>query len=368
MASRSDRILRTSLAGVGANVALALAKAFVGLAAHSVAIVLDAVNNLSDALSSVITIAGMRVASKPADREHPFGHGRVEYLTAIVIAALVMGAGASSLWESIRKIGSTEQASYEPAMLVVIGMAIAVKAVLARVYTRVGRQTKSDALVASGADARFDVLISAGTLASAAISMAGGPDLDAYLGVIIAVVIVKGGWDLLVAPVNALVGERQDVTLANEVKADILSFPQVDGAYDLAIHGYGPERAYGCVNIGVPDTMTAHEIGDLTHKIQKLVRVKYGLDLTVGIHPIVTGDPRLKADCERVRDLCSGYVGVREVHGIYIDPHDRDLSVDVIADFDITNPEALRAEICSRLAEAWPGYDIQVDIDRDFSE
>lgn len=98
------------------------------------------------------------------------------------------------------------------------------------------------------------------------------------------------------------------------------------------------------------------------------MRLKYGLDLTVGIHPIVTGDPELEAECERVRDLCSGYVGVREVHGIYIDPHDRDLTVDVIADFDISNPEVLRAEISSRLQDAWPGYDVQVDIDRDFSE
>lgn len=368
MDERSRRILHTSLAGVGANVALALAKAFVGLVAHSVAIVLDAVNNLSDALSSVITIVGMRVASKPADREHPFGHGRAEYLTAIVIAALVMGAGISSLWESVRKVGEPSSTSYEAPMLLVIGLAVAVKAVLSWAYRRVGQATRSDALLASAADARFDVLISLGTLASAAISMAGGPDLDAYLGIVIAVVIVKGGWDLLMAPVNALLGAPQDQALTDEIKGDVLSFPGVQGAYDLTIHGYGPERAFGCVNIGVADTMTAHEIGDLTHKIQRLVRLKYGLDLTVGIHPIVTGNPELAADCERIREMCSGYVGVREVHGIYIDPHDHDLSVDVIADFDISNPEALRGEISSRLQDAWPGYDVQVDVDRDFSE
>lgn len=368
MDSRSLRILHTSLAGVGANVALALAKAFVGLMAHSVAIVLDAINNLSDALSSVITIIGVRIASKPADREHPFGHGRAEYLTAIVIAALVMGAGASSLWESLRKIGEPASVSYETSTIVVIGLAIAVKAVLARVYGRVGRQTRSDALVASGADARFDVLISLGTLVSVVVSLLGGPDLDAFLGVVIALVIMKGGWDLLMAPVNALLGERQDAGLSRQIKEDIQSFPGVKGAYDLAIHGYGPERAFGCVNVGVADTMTAHEIGDLTHKIQKLARLKYGLDLTVGVHPIVTGDKELLDACERIRDICSGYVGVREVHGIYIDPHDRDLSVDVIADFDISNPEALRAEISSRLEDGWPGYDIEVDIDRDFSE
>lgn len=368
MDERSRRILHTSLAGVGANVALAIAKAVVGLVAHSVAIVLDAINNLSDALSSVITIVGMRMASKPADREHPFGHGRIEYLTAIVIAAIVMAAGVSSLWESVRKIGNPEPVSFEAPMLAVIGLAILVKVVIAHVYRRVGTETNSDALVASGADARFDVLISIGTLASAAISMAGGPNLDAYVGVVIAVVIIKGGWDLLMGPVNALVGTHQDPHLAGEIRADIESFPGVEGAYDLTLHGYGPERAFASVNIGVADTMTAHQIGDLTHRIQKLIRVKYGLDITVGVHPMVTGDPKLMADCERVREMCSGYVGVREVHGVYIDPHDHDLSVDVIADFDITNPEALRAEISSKLQGAWPGYDVQVDIDRDYSE
>lgn len=364
---RERRILRTSVLGVVANVSLALSKAVVGLVAHSVAIVLDAVNNLTDALSSVVTIVGTWLASKPADRDHPFGHGRIEYLSAIVIAAIVIGAGISSLWESVRKIAEPEPASYEPVTLCVIVAAMAVKAVLCRVYKRVGSETKSDSLVASGADAGFDVLVSGGTLASALVSLVWGVNIDAWVGLAIAVVIIKGGWDLLVTPVNALLGTREDVSFAHEILEDVESFPGVEGAYDLTLHSYGPERLLGSVNIGVPDTMQAHEIGDITHHIQKLMRVKYGLDLTVGVHPIVT-DPVAREECERIREICMRYVGVREVHGAYIDHHDRDLSVDVIADFDITNPEALRAEIAHQLETTWPGYDIQVDVDRDYED
>lgn len=365
---RSSRILRTSVVGVVANVLLAAAKALVGLLAHSVAITLDAVNNLTDALSSVITIVGLRLASKPADREHPYGHGRIEYLTAIVIAALVMGAGLSSLWESIRQIGSPGHADYEPAMLLVIAVAVVVKLALARLYRRVGKEVSSDSLVASGSDAGFDALISVGTLVSAGASMAWGVELDAWLGIVIAVAIVKGGWDLLQRPVNSLVGAPQDEALCRAIDADVEAFPGVQGAYDLVLHSYGPGHCLGSVNVGVADTMSAHEIGDLTHRIKRLVRTKYGIDLTVGVHPIVTGDPELMAQVRRVRDICSSYLGVRQVHGIYIDPHDRDLSVDVIADFDVSNPQYLRAEIASRLEEAWPGYDVQVDVDRDYSQ
>lgn len=366
--TRSRRIFRTSIVGILANVSLAVLKALVGLVARSVAITLDAVNNLTDALSSVITIVGLRLASKPADREHPYGHGRIEYFSAIVIAALVIGAGVSSLWESIRKVGSTEHASYEPVMLVVLVGAVVVKLFLSWLYRRVGKETSSDSLSASGADAGFDALISVGTLVSAGVSMAWGIDLDAWLGIVIALAIIKGGWDLLMRPVNALVGEPQDEGLCRSIKADIEAFPGVQGAYDLVLHSYGPGHALGSVNIGVADTMSAHEIGDLTHHIDRLIRSKYGIELTVGVHPIVTGDPELMRQVDEVRDICSSYLGVREVHGIYIDPHDRDLSVDVIADFDVSNPQYLRAEIVSRLKEGWPDYEVEVDIDRDFSE
>lgn len=362
---RDRAIMRTSYVGVAANVALVVIKAVVGLAAGSIAIVLDAVNNLTDAASSVITILGTHFAARPADSQHPFGHGRIEYLSALVVAGIVVGAGASALLESVRKLGDAEPASYSAGMLVALAFTVAVKVAISVYYRRVGRATRSDALIASGVDAGFDAVVSLGTILSAVAAMTAGVSLDGILGVVISVVILKAGVDLFKTPLDSLLGTRVSRTFADELRGDIGSFPGVAGVYDLTLHSYGPNQTFGSVNIGVTDTMTAHQIGDITHDLQRFVRTKYGVKLNVGIHAI-NSDPDIVRAEERIDELCRDYLGVREVHGIYVDPRDRDLSVDVLVDFDITNAETLRKEIADRLAREWPGYDVQVDVDRDY--
>ena len=194
---RDRQIVRASLVGVGANVLLAAFKAFAGLLAHSIAIVLDALNNLSDALSSVITIVGMKLAALPADKKHPFGHGRAEYLSAILIAGLVLAAGVSALVESVKKIFHPEPADYSVLTLVIVAAAIVVKLLLGRYTQRVGQATKSDSLIASGADATFDAVISASTLVAAVVTMIWKVSVDGYLGAVIAIVIVRAGVEML---------------------------------------------------------------------------------------------------------------------------------------------------------------------------
>lgn len=365
---RERRIVRTSYVGVAVNVALVVAKALVGLAAGSLAIVLDAVNNLTDAASSVVTVVGIRMASKPADREHPFGHGRIEYLSAMGVAAIVMGAGASSLIESVRKLMSPSPASYDGAAILVLVMATVVKVALGLGFRRVGRESRSDSLAASGADALFDALISLTTLLSALVQMALGVDLDGILGVAIALVIVRSGYQMFLAPLNRLLGARQDVSFGSDIQRDVADMDGVLGVYDLTLHNYGPESLIGTLNVGVPDTMTAHEIGDLTHRISRLVRERYGVSLTVGIHPVNTGSPALATMERRIQGLAESFLGVRQVHGIYIDPEDKDLSLDVILDFDVADAAQVGAAIRERLEREYPGYRVVVDVDRDYGE
>jgi len=168
---RNKQIIRTSYVGIAANVLLASFKAGVGLAAGSVAIMMDAVNNLTDMLSAVITIVGTKLSGRPADHEHPFGHGRIEYFTAIIIAVIVLVAGVGSLIESVRKIIEPTVPQYSLVTLTVIVAAIAVKLVLGRYVKQRGEQLKSDALIASGADALFDAVVTLGTLLSAGIML-----------------------------------------------------------------------------------------------------------------------------------------------------------------------------------------------------
>ena len=188
---RAASIVRTSFVGISANVLLAAFKAAVGVLSNSIAITLDAVNNLSDALSSVITIVGTRLAGKRPDRKHPFGHGRVEYITTIIISAIILWAGVTSLSESVQRIMSPQEASYEVPMLVVVAVAVAAKIVLGAYFKRRGRELSSDTLVASGEDATMDAVISSATLVAAVVSLAGGPSLEAWLGAAISVVIIK---------------------------------------------------------------------------------------------------------------------------------------------------------------------------------
>lgn len=367
-ADRERTIVRTSVGGILTNVALVAFKSFIGFASGSVAIILDAVNNLTDVLSSVVTIVGIHMASRPADRAHPYGHGRIEYFASMIVAAIIFFAGVSSFWESIQKVLNPELPQYSAPMLVIIAVATVAKVVLGRCYKRVGKRVASDTLIASGADATFDAVISAGTLVAALVAMVWQVSVDGLLGLAISVVIVRSGWQMFERPMNDLLGAREDASFYRQIRADISTFKGVEGVYDLVLHDYGPERHMGACNIGVADTMTAHEINDLTHDIQRLMRGKYGVDMIVGIHAINTHDEHYAQVEERVRAIVERYLGVRQVHGIYIDDEHRDLSVDVLLDFDVADPRSIHNQIQSDLEGAWPGYVVHVRIDRDYSE
>ena len=247
--NRSKEIIRTSWIGIVANVLLAGFKAVVGVLSSSVAIVMDAVNNLSDALSSVITIIGTKLSQRPADRKHPFGFGRIEYFSAIIIAVIVLSAGITSLIESVKKIFDPTEPSYTTTTLVVIVVAIVVKLVLGQYVKRKGLQLKSDALIASGSDALFDAIITLATLVSAGIMLLWGVSLDGILGALISLVIIKAGIEMLASPVNELLGVCISAELTSEIKQEVSAFEGVHGVYDLILHNYGPEVKIGSLHI-----------------------------------------------------------------------------------------------------------------------
>ena len=195
--TREKQITKTSFIGIGANLMLAGFKAAAGLIAGSVAIVLDAINNLTDALSSVITIVGIKLAKRPPDKSHPFGHGRIEYLSALIIAAIVLSAGVMSLVESVKKIITPELPDYSAVTLVIIGVAVVTKLILGRFVKSRGVKYNSDALVAAGADATFDAILSLSTLIAAVIAMIWDISVDGIVGALISVFIIKAGIEML---------------------------------------------------------------------------------------------------------------------------------------------------------------------------
>ena len=289
---RAHQIIRTSWSGIIANVLLAGFKAVVGILASSVAIVMDAVNNLSDALSSVITIVGTKLSQRPADRNHPFGFGRIEYFSAIIIAVIVLSAGITSLIESVKKIFDPTEPEYTTVTLVVIVVAIVVKLVLGQYVKRKGEQLKSDALIASGSDALFDAVITLATLISAGVMLLWGVSLDGILGALISIVIIKAGIEMLASPVNELLGTSISADFTKQIQKEVSDFEGVHGVFDLILHNYGPDVKIGSLHINVYDTMSAHEIHGLTRKITMQMIERHGIIMTVGVYAVATGENR----------------------------------------------------------------------------
>lgn len=365
---RSQEIIRTSWIGIAANVLLAGFKAAVGILASSVAIVMDAVNNLSDALSSVITIVGTKLSQRPADRKHPFGFGRIEYFSAIIIAVIVLSAGITSLIESVKKIFDPTEPEYTTVTLVVIVVAIIVKLILGQYVKRKGEQLKSDALIASGSDALFDAIITLATLVSAGVLLLWGVSLDGILGALISAVIIKAGIEMLASPVNELLGTSISAELTNQIKKEVSDFEGVHGVYDLILHNYGPDVKIGSLHINVYDTMSAYDIHGLTRRISIAMYQRHGIIMTVGVYAIATGANR-RADLQsKVMQALSAHQDIVQVHGFYYSEKDNYLSVDVVPDLSVHDDAAFVSQLTAELQPIVPDQQVIVVVDHNYSE
>ena len=366
---RDATIIRTSVIGIAANMLLAGFKAVIGVVSNSIAIVMDAVNNLSDAASSIITIVGTRLAGKKPDRKHPFGHGRVEYLTAMIIAVLVLYAGITAFTESVKKIISPETPDYSTVSLIIIGVAVVVKLLLGRFVKKTGEQVQSDSLINSGEDATLDAVISAATLVAAGIYLATGVSLEAWLGAIIALVIIKSGIEMLWETISKLLGERADADLAKAIKATVTSYPEVSGAYDLILHNYGPNAFNGSIHIEVPDTLSAGDLDKLLRKISMDVYQKHHVILTaVGVYSVNTRDPEAVEAQEKVRKMVMENPYVLQMHGFYLDKQEKTIRFDLVISFDAPDRAAVHREICEKVHKLYPDYTPEIAMDTDFSE
>ena len=366
---RERIIVQTSIIGIVANVLLVAFKAAVGLAANSIAIVLDAVNNLTDALSSVITIIGAKLAGKKPDRDHPLGHGRYEYLSAMVIVAIVLYAGITSLIESVRKVIAPEAADYSAVTLVVVAAAVVVKIALGRYVSAKGRQVDSGSLVASGKDALFDAAISVSVLAAALIYLAIGISLEAYVGVLISIVIIKAGIDMLRETLDDILGHRPDADLAQGIKRTVCADPQVLGAYDLLLDSYGPDLTIGAVHVEVLDTMTAAEIDALTRRLQAAVYEEHRIALaTVGIYARNTSSDEISEMQTAITHVVMEHEGVIQMHGFFVDAEAKHASFDLIIDFDVKDREDLYCHIAEDVQKLYPDYTFNITLDRDLSD
>lgn len=366
--NRDNAIIKTSVIAIFSNILLVAFKMTVGFLSNSIAIILDAVNNLSDALSSIITIIGTKLAGKKPDKKHPLGHGRVEYITSMVISALVLYAGFTSLIESVKSIINKEEVIYTNVTLVIIAVAVLVKIVLGKFVENQGLKYNSDALVASGRDAKFDAILSFSVLASAIIYKFTNISLESYVAIIISIFIIRAGVEMLKETFDDILGHRSDKELTLKIKKIAASFDEVRGAYDLFIYNFGPDKNYASIHIEVADTMTMDEYDVLIRKIEKEVYHKTGVILTgISAYSYNTKDDEAAVIRNKVQKIVFTHDFAIQMHGFYIDKATKEMRFDVVISFDIDHDVAVKI-LEDELKSNFPEYNIYINPDIDISE
>lgn len=366
--TRNKNIIITSIIGIVTNFFLALFKAIVGFLSGSISIVLDSVNNLSDVASSVVTIIGTRLAVKKPDKEHPFGHGRMEYLSSLIISIIILYAGFTSIIESIKKLINPGRLEYSFFSIIVVVIAVFVKIFLGLYVKSKGKQYNSSSLTNSGNDALLDSVISFSTLLSALIFLLTGISIEAYLGIIISIVIIKTGIDMIKSATSSILGERVDIELIKSVKKTILSYPDVLGVYDIIFNNYGPNSYYGSVHIEIANTHSIDYVDELLRNITSEVYTKHGIVLSaIGIYSIDKTNHDVRDARKKIKKILSKYNTVLQMHGFYFNNKKKMIQFDIVISFDEVNKSKLYDDIYNKIKNIYPDYDINISFDNDFS-
>jgi len=364
---RNKKIVKTSILGILANIVLGAFKATIGIFVNSIAIILDAVNNLTDVLSSVITIIGTKLANKAPDKEHPYGHGRIEYFTSVIIAAIVLFAGITAIRESILKIINPAETDYSLISLVIIAVAVLVKFFLGKHVKKVGYEVNSQSLVASGQDAFMDSVLSLTTLIAGITNYIWKWNLEGYLGVVISIFIIKSAIEMLKESANSMLGERADSELSKKIKETVMSFEEVQGVYDLNLHNYGPSSTVASLHIQVRNDMNAGEIHILTREIAYKVYAEYGIAVTIGIYA-ANDKGEFGMIKEEIQNIIKEYKEIIQIHGFYVDKEKSNVFFDLIIDFEAKDKKKIEAEIISKLKDKFPEYNYNIILDPDITD
>lgn len=366
---REKIIIRTSIISIVLNIVLVGFKALVGFFANSIAIISDAINNLSDVISSIIAIAGTKFAAKKPDKEHPYGHGRIEYIASFIISAIIIYAGIAAFIESCKKIIKPEEISYNKFTIIVIVSGILVKLLLGIYVKKKGKLVNSDTLIASGVDALNDAIVSISVLASGIIYLIWNINLEAYVGVLVSIIIFKTGIEMVKDSINDIVGYRIDGKMAIDIKNEIMLIDKVNGVFDLLLNNYGPDKYYGSVHVELPDTLSVSEVDHISREITERIMNKFGVIIhTVGVYSINTKNIDIINIRKNISDIVFSYDGIIQMHGFYINEKEKNIKFDIIIDYKIEDRDELYNIICEDIKNKYPDYKIDVLLDFDVSD
>ncbi len=362
---RNREIIKTSVIGIVGNAILSAFKLIIGILTNSIAVRLDAVNNMTDALSSVITIAGTKLSDKGPDKKHPFGYGRTEYLTSLTIGIIIFYAGVRALENSVRRIFDPEPGEYTLVSVIIVGLTILIKIAIGVFTGRKGRKLESVSLIASGRDALNDSAATAAALAAALIYIRTGVSIEAYVGLGIAVLILKTANDTLKDSVSMILGEKIDGAIISQIRNAIMTFPEVDSVFGIVIHNYGRKKLMGSANIEVPEVFTAAWMDNLQRAVKRKVYEDTGVEMlgiTVYAENMKDRDIRdMRVSVRRMAEEIGFVVGI---YGFYVDKVDRVIRFTVMVDFEADDTEAIRQELQRKVGGRYPGYKTDIVMTR----
>lgn len=300
--------------GIVTNFLLFLMKIIVGTVFHSVSVTADAVNNLTDSGSSVVTLIGFKMASKPADEKHPFGHARIEYLSGVIVSFIVIFLGLQLGMSSVEKILTPEENALTPVALVVLVISILAKLWQCLFYRKVGRMIKSESVEATSKDSRNDVIATSVVLLGAVITMLTGVNLDGYMGAAVALFIVFSGVQLTISTADPLLGQAPEGELVQTITEKMLSYPGIIGMHDLAVHNYGVGRCFASAHCEVDaknDILVSH---DLIDNIERDFSRDLGIHMVIHLDPVIVGDARTDALHRKVQSLVTALYPTVTIH------------------------------------------------------
>ena len=368
--AREKGIVGTSLVGIGGNVVLVAIKAVIGFLAGSIAMIMDALNNLTDALSSIITIIGTKLSNKKPDRKHPYGHGRIEYLTATIIGAIILFAGGMAIYESIMSIieyfSTKVMPNYTTISLIIIGVAILIKLGIGLFYRISAKKLNSDTLKASATDALFDVALSLGTLMSAIVALYAHTYIEGYVGIVIGLFILRSGFSIIKESLSLIIGVRMDDETTKKIKEDISKVDGVQGVYDLILNNYGTNKYIGSVHIAVKDDLDAQQIMIIEKNISGMIYLKYNMIMTVGIYAENNNSPMAKDIKAYLDEITEGNPNILSTHGFYINEQEKYVFYDLVVSFDDKTPQDTCDLVINKLKDKFPEYRYICNIDYDY--
>ena len=365
--SREKLIVRAGIIGIVTNLVLAFIKVVIGSFTASIAIISDATNNLSDAASSVITIIGSKLAAKDPDEKHPYGYGRIEYITALVISIIIIVVGLEFLKTSFLAILNPNSVTFTWITILIMLITIFAKIWLSNYNKSIGKRANSPALVASGAEALGDAAVTSLTVIAAIFALLTGIHVDGYVGILVSAFILYSGLRLVMDTFNDIIGKRGDEELANEIYQEIEQTELIKGAYDLILHNYGPNRHLGSVNVEIEDFHTIREASELLMPLQSRIGEKFGVFLVFGFYSVNTSDEKVIHARTKISNILKKYPAVMNMHAFFIDNERKFIKFDIIVTFQLKDARKLKDWIISEIEQVFPGFHVLLNMDHRYS-